>query len=258
VKEAPVEVRTFSADGRDADWTARGVTSRPTGSSFEVATPTGERLAVEVPLVGDFNVTNALCAIAVLSEAGFDPATVVRGIGATGGVPGRLEQLHEGQDFVAVVDYAHKPEAVEAALGALRPLTGGRLVVVLGAGGDRDPGKRILMGEVAARLADVVVVTDDNPRSEDPAEIRASLLAGARTVTPGSRAHLLEEGDRRRAIRAAVRMAGPGDTVVVAGKGHETGQEIAGTVHPFDDRVVLRAELAALSEAGVAGPRSPR
>jgi UDP-N-acetylmuramoyl-L-alanyl-D-glutamate--2,6-diaminopimelate ligase len=164
-------------------------------------------------------------------------------MGGSGGVPGRLEQVDAGQDFLAVVDYAHKPDAVSAALTALRPLTEGRLVVVIGAGGDRDPGKRPIMGEIAARLADVLVVTDDNPRSEDPAAIRAELLAGARSVDAEDRAEVHEAGDRRTAIRLAVGLAGPGDTVVVAGKGHETGQEVGDVVHPFDDRVVLREEM---------------
>jgi UDP-N-acetylmuramoyl-L-alanyl-D-glutamate--2,6-diaminopimelate ligase len=150
-----------------------------------------------------------------------------------------------GQPFLAVVDYAHKPDAVTAALTALRPQTEGRLLIVLGAGGDRDPGKRPLMGEIAARLADVLVVTDDNPRSEDPAAIRSAVLAGAAEVPAGERAETHEEGDRRAAIRLAVSLAGPGDVLVVAGKGHETGQEVHGTVHPFDDRDVLREELSA-------------
>jgi UDP-N-acetylmuramoyl-L-alanyl-D-glutamate--2,6-diaminopimelate ligase len=160
-------------------------------------------------------------------------------------VPGRLEQVDAGQPFLAVVDYAHKPDAVQAALSALRPLTAGRLLVVIGAGGDRDPGKRPMMGQVAARLADVLVVTDDNPRSEDPAVIRAAVRAGAEAVPAADRAEVHEVGDRREAIRLAVRLAGPEDAVVVAGKGHETGQEIRGATHPFDDRDVLREELAA-------------
>ena len=135
--------------------------------------------------------------------------------------------------------------ALTAALAALRPLTTGRLVVVIGAGGDRDPGKRPMMGEVAARLADVLVVTDDNPRSEDPAAIRSQLRAGAHSVPPTDRAELHEVGDRRSAIRLAVSLARPGDTAVVAGKGHETGQEVGGRTQPFDDRAVLREELAA-------------
>ncbi len=154
-------------------------------------------------------------------------------------MPGRFERIDEGQDFVVVVDYAHKPDAVEAALATLRPLTDGRVIVVLGAGGDRDPGKRPIMGEIAARLADVLVVTDDNPRTEDPAAIRQALLSG---VASGG-AEVVEIGDRRLAIREAVGRAGPGDIVLVAGKGHETGQEIEGVVHPFDDRDVVREEL---------------
>jgi UDP-N-acetylmuramoyl-L-alanyl-D-glutamate--2,6-diaminopimelate ligase len=164
-------------------------------------------------------------------------------MGTSGGVPGRLEQVDAGQDFLAVVDYAHKPDAVSAALNALRPLTSGQLVIVIGAGGERDPGKRPMMGEIAARLADVLVVTDDNPRGEDPATIRAAVVAGAREVAQPERAEVREVGDRRTAIRTAVRLARGGDTVVVAGKGHETGQEVAGRILPFDDRDVLREEL---------------
>jgi UDP-N-acetylmuramoyl-L-alanyl-D-glutamate--2,6-diaminopimelate ligase len=150
-----------------------------------------------------------------------------------------------GQDFLAVVDYAHKPDAVAAVLESLRPMTTGRLLVVIGAGGDRDTGKRPVMGEIAARLADVVVVTDDNPRTEDPASIRAAVLLGARSGS--GQAEVLEVGGRGEAIRHAVGLARSGDTVVVAGKGHETGQTIGETTHPFDDRVELRA---AIEEAG--------
>ena len=158
------------------------------------------------------------------------------------GVPGRLERVEAGQDFVVVVDYAHKPDAVESALHTLRPLAEGRLIVVIGAGGDRDPGKRPLMGEIAGRLSDVLVVTDDNPRTEDPAAIRAAVLGGTR----GAAAEVLEVGDRRLAIREAVARARPGDIVLVAGKGHETGQEVGDVVHPFDDRAVAREELGRL------------
>jgi UDP-N-acetylmuramoyl-L-alanyl-D-glutamate--2,6-diaminopimelate ligase len=213
-----------------------------------VHTPAGDAVPARVPLTGDYNVANALCAVAALGEAGFDPRVVADGLAATAGVPGRLERVDAGQDFLAVVDYAHKPDAVQAALAALRPQVapGGRLTVVLGAGGDRDPGKRPIMGETAARLADVLVVTDDNPRSEDAATIRAAVLAGAAQVPAADRAEVVEEGDRRLAIRHAVAHATAGDVVVVAGKGHETGQEVHGIVHPFDDRDVLREELAAL------------
>jgi len=151
-----------------------------------------------------------------------------------------MENVDAGQEFTAVVDYAHKPDAVTAVLSALRPVTAGRLIIVLGAGGDRDHGKRPLMGEAAARLADVVIVTDDNPRSENPAAIRAAVLDGA-AVGPGI---ATEIGDRRAAIAHAVAIARRGDTVVVAGKGHERGQEIAGEVHPFEDRTELEAAIA--------------
>ncbi len=238
--EATVPMATFSPTGADADWRAEDVVLERDGSDFTVVTPQGERIPARVPLTGDFNVANALCAIALAGEAGLDPRLVADGISHSGGVPGRLEQVDAGQEFLAIVDYAHKPDAVAAALAALRPLTTGRLVLVIGAGGDRDKGKRPLMGEIGARLADVLVVTDDNPRTEDPATIRAAVLAG---VDASSSSEVLEIGDRRTAIRRAVAMAGPGDTVVIAGKGHETGQEIAGTVHPFDDRDELRAAL---------------
>ncbi len=242
--DTSVPMATFSPSGAEADWRAEHVSLETLGSGFTVVTPKGERIPAWVSLTGVFNVANALCAIALAGEAGLDPRHVADGIARSGGVPGRLEQVDAGQDFLAIVDYAHKPDAVEAALAALRTLTQGRLVLVIGAGGDRDSGKRPLMGEIGARLADVLVVTDDNPRTEDPAAIRAAVLAGADEVTGG--AEVLEIGDRRTAIRRAVEMARAGDTVVVAGKGHETGQEVRGVVHPFDDRDELRAALAEL------------
>lgn len=242
--EATVPVRTFSTatggEGAAADWQVADVVLRADGSDFVVIAPDGTRIAAGCPLPGDFNVANTLAAVAAAGEAGLDAAAVAAGIAASGGVPGRLERVDAGQDFVAVVDYAHKPDAVAAAIRTLRPLTEGRLIVVLGAGGDRDPGKRPLMAEIAARLADLLIVTDDNPRTEDPAAIRAAMLAG---VEAGD---AIEVGDRREAIREAVRRAAPGDIVLVAGKGHETGQEVGGVVHPFDDRDVVREEIACL------------
>jgi UDP-N-acetylmuramoyl-L-alanyl-D-glutamate--2,6-diaminopimelate ligase len=242
---AEVPMATFSADGGEADWRAVDVRPGPGGSAFRVVGPDVD-VAAEVPLPGRFNVANALCAGALAGEAGLDAAAVARGLGAGGVVPGRFERIDAGQDFVVVVDYAHKPDAVTAALEALRPLTAGRLVLVIGAGGDRDRGKRPLMGEIGARLADVLVVTDDNPRTEDPVAIRAALVEGAEQVPHHERADLVEIGDRREAIRQALGLARPGDIVLVAGKGHETGQEVAGVVHPFDDRDEVRAALAAL------------
>jgi UDP-N-acetylmuramoyl-L-alanyl-D-glutamate--2,6-diaminopimelate ligase len=245
VAQAPIPVRTYAV-GHDADWTVSDVDQRPDGSAFTVHGPGGVTVSGSVPLAGEFNVANALAAIAAAAEAGFDPQQVADGIGRAGGVPGRLERIETGRDLTVVVDYAHKPDAVDAVLRTLRPVTRGRLVVVIGAGGDRDRGKRPVMGAIAAELADLVVVTDDNPRSEDPAAIRAEVLAGART----GRAEVLEIGDRREAIATALRGAGPGDVVLVAGKGHESGQEVAGVVHPFDDREVVRELLGQLPAGG--------
>jgi UDP-N-acetylmuramoyl-L-alanyl-D-glutamate--2,6-diaminopimelate ligase len=238
VDRAEVPVQTMSSTGAEADWRATGVELREEGAVFRV---TGPHVDVDAtcPMPGAFNVGNTLAAIAAAATVGYDAGEVAAAIGRGAGVPGRLERIDEGQDFEVIVDYAHKPDAVAAAIAALRPITRGRLLVVLGAGGDRDPGKRPLMGRIAAGGADLLVVTDDNPRSEDPAAIRAEILAGTRSGP----AEVLEIGDRRAAIAEAIRRAGPGDVVLVAGKGHETGQEIAGVVHPFDDRAVAREEL---------------
>ena len=243
VDQAGVPVRTFSTRGRAADWAASDAMATPTGSDVVVHGPRGVRVPLSVPLTGSFNVANALCAVAGLAELGFDPVRTAIGLGSAAGVPGRVERISAGQDFLAVVDYAHKPDAVRAVLSALREQTHGRLVIVIGAGGERDAGKRPLMGRVAAELADVVVVTDDNPRAEEPAAIRAAVLRGAVEVPVERRAEVHEVGDRRAAIRLAVSGAAAGDTVVVAGKGHETGQEVDGVTMPFDDREVLREEL---------------
>lgn len=241
--EATIPMRTFSAAGAEADWRATDVETRPDGAGFVVHGPDGLRVPAEVPLGGTFNVANALCAIALAAEGGLDPHAVAAGIARGPGVPGRLERVEAGQDFTVVVDYAHKPDAVEAAISAMRPLTRGRVILVIGAGGDRDTGKRPVMGELGARLADVLIVTDDNPRSEQPADIRAALVDGAQRVAVRERAEVIEIGDRRDAIGQAVALAQPGDIVVIAGKGHETGQEVGDTVHPFDDRVVAREAL---------------
>ncbi len=243
-----IPVRTFSATGGDADWRCEAVSLHAWGADFTVRGPAGVRTPVTSRLVGGFNVANALAALAAAAEAGFDLARSAAGLAAVESVDGRLERLDEGQDFTVVVDYAHKPDAVEAALTAMRAVTPGRLWVVLGAGGDRDAGKRELMGAAAAALADVVVVTDDNPRTEPPALIRRALVAGARRAGSGS-GELYEVAGRRAAIERALAGARAGDTVLIAGKGHESGQEIGTTVAPFDDRVVAREILARLAEA---------
>ncbi len=228
-----------------AAWTADRVgAGAGGGATFRAHGPDDLVLEVSLGLPGRFNVANALLALAVLHAGGIDPAAAIPGLEPVQ-VPGRMERIAAGQDFAAYVDYAHKPGAVAAVLAALRgQLTGGaRIIIVLGAGGDRDRGKRPLMGAAAARGAGLVIVTDDNPRTEDPATIRAEVLGGARSVTGSG--GLREIGDRRAAIAAAVAAAGPDDVVVVAGKGHEPGQEVGGVVHPFDDRDVLRAEIEA-------------
>ncbi len=242
VADACPTATTASTTGDPAAWTTRDVTELPDGTTtFTVAWPGGELLA-GCAIPGRYNVANVVVALAMLHEAGIDPGDVAPAIAAAA-VPGRMERIDAGQPFLAVVDYSHKPAAVEGALRALRPLTAGRLIVVLGCGGDRDRGKRPHMGEIAAREADELIVTDDNPRSEDPAAIRRAMLEGALAVPVAERGEVREIGDRAEAIAAAVAAAREGDTVLIAGKGHETGQEVAGIVHPFDDRVVLRGAL---------------
>jgi UDP-N-acetylmuramoyl-L-alanyl-D-glutamate--2,6-diaminopimelate ligase len=226
---------TVSLDG-EATWQAAEVTAAPSGAqAFRALGPGGLDLRASVRLPGAFNVTNALLALACGHAAGADPVLLARGIGSAE-VPGRLQRVDGGQGFLAVVDYAHKPAAVAALLDAVRAQVPGRVIVVLGCGGDRDRGKRPLMGVEAARRADLLVVTDDNPRTEDPASIRAAMLSGARQAPRGD---VLEIGDRAAAIARAVAAARPGDAVVVAGKGHETGQDVGGVIHPFADAEVL-------------------
>jgi UDP-N-acetylmuramoyl-L-alanyl-D-glutamate--2,6-diaminopimelate ligase len=247
---AEIPMTTYSADGDlGADWRTENVRLGPAGSAFEVVGPGGVRAEATVALPGPFNVANALAAIVALVEAGIALKTAVEGVAALPGVPGRLERVDAGQDFTVLVDYAHKPGAVNAVLATLRPLTERRLTIVLGCGGDRDKGKRPLMGEAAARLADVVVLTTDNPRSEDPLAILAAMVEGALNVPRDERAQVVMEPDRAAAIRLAIDRARSGDVIVVAGKGHEQGQYIAGEVHPFDDREVVRRALDAAMRA---------
>ncbi|MEE1819211.1 UDP-N-acetylmuramoyl-L-alanyl-D-glutamate--2,6-diaminopimelate ligase [Streptomyces sp. NPDC004288] len=244
VTEATVPVVTFSAEGRaEADWRAEDLVLGSHDSTFTAVGPEGVRVSATAPLPGPFNVANTLAAIATLAAAGLDPKAAAEGVAAVPGVPGRLERVDAGQPYLAVVDYAHKTDAVESVLRSLREVTEGRLHVVIGCGGDRDTTKRGPMGAAAARLADTAVLTSDNPRSEDPLVILSALLAGAAEVPQGERGDVLVEPDRAAAIAAAVSRARPGDTVLVAGKGHEQGQEIAGVVRPFDDRQVLREAI---------------
>lgn len=239
----PQTVTVSIEPGTDAAWRASDIEATPAGEqTFTLHGPDGLTAAAKIPLPGTFNVANAVLAAAILGSAGVGLADIVGGLGSVE-VPGRMERVYLGQDFTAVVDYAHKPAAVAQGLDALRARTDGRIITVLGCGGDRDTAKRPMMGEAAARRSDVLIVTDDNPRSEDPDAIRAAMLAGARGVGPSHGGEVLEVGDRRAAITHAVSLARAGDIVFIAGKGHETGQEIQGVVHPFSDRDELEAAI---------------
>ena len=228
---------TFSAEGAEADYSARDVSFDAGGAAFTVA---GTEVQTMVP--GHFNVANALGALAAAESLGIDREEAAAGLAVAAPPPGRFEPIDEGQGFAVLVDYAHTPDSVENVLRAARRLTGGRLIAVFGAGGDRDRDKRPKMGRAGAELADLVVVTSDNPRSEAPAAIVAEVAAGAEGAK-----ELEVEVDRRAAIALALGRAAPGDTVVIAGKGHEQGQEFeAGRKIPFDDREVAREELRKL------------
>ncbi len=239
LERAGIPMSTFSSRGQSADWRAVDVELGAGGAGFTVLGPDVE-VRAQVPIPGEFNVSNTLAAIASAALAGIDPQLVADGIARSGGVPGRLEPVSLGQDYTVVVDYAHKPDALEAVLATLRPLTEGRVIVVIGAGGDRDTIKRPVMGEIA-----------DAPRRRRGRHRRQPPVGGPgghpvrRAGRGGRRCRraVLEIGDRRLAIREAVLRAEPGDVVLIAGKGHETGQEIHGEVHPFDDRVVAADEI---------------
>ncbi len=222
-----------------ADVTAHEVAYDLSGTSFRLVTPEGEA-TLRFPLLGEHNVKNALAAAACAVAVGVPLSAIVAGLSQAKPLPGRLEPVPVEAPFHVFVDYAHTPDALEKVLATLRPLTPGRLIVVFGCGGDRDQGKRPLMGAVAARWADVPIVTSDNPRSEDPTAIIAQILEGAATV---SNPRTLVLPDRRDAIDAALRLAEPGSVVVLAGKGHEQEQIFADRTVPFSDRQVA-LELA--------------
>jgi len=249
------ECVTFSAEGAEADYGARDVTFDAAGARFAVVRgPMGRKVdsmatnrpiggEVRVGMPGDFNVANALGAFAVAEAMGVAAAEAAAGLAAAARVPGRFEPIDEGQGFSVLVDYAHTPDSLENVLRAARRLTAGRLISVFGAGGDRDRDKRPQMGRAGAELSDLVVITSDNPRSEEPGAIVAEVVAG----TEGAAAEVEVEVDRRAAIGLALGRAGAGDTVVIAGKGHEQGQEFeGGRKIPFDDREVAREELRKL------------
>ncbi|MBW3558567.1 MAG: UDP-N-acetylmuramoyl-L-alanyl-D-glutamate--2,6-diaminopimelate ligase [Proteobacteria bacterium] len=222
--------------------TLRLLQRRPSSNGQQLLIEADERrFDVDLPLAGAFQADNALLAAGLCIAAGEDLPQVLGALGELQGPPGRLQRVHAEGPGEVYVDYAHTPDGLQTALAALRPHARGRLVVVFGAGGDRDRAKRPLMGAAAIRGADVAIVTDDNPRSEAPETIRAEILAGA----PGA----LEIGDRRQAIREAVAMLRPGDVLVIAGKGHEQGQTIGSEILPFDDRREAEAALRELAHA---------
>jgi UDP-N-acetylmuramoyl-L-alanyl-D-glutamate--2,6-diaminopimelate ligase len=218
------------------------------GSQARLMTPRG-RLDVRTPLPGAFNVLNAAAAAACGIALGFDGPAIAAGIEGLTRVPGRLESVSCGQPFAVFVDYAHTEESLVAVLDAVRELTSGRLLIVFGCGGDRDRGKRFGMGRAAAARADRIVVTSDNPRSEDPLAILRDVEAGVLSIS-GAAARSSFQPDRAGAIRLILGEARSGDAVVIAGKGHETTQAFAGRTEPFDDREVARGELKALGFSG--------
>jgi UDP-N-acetylmuramoyl-L-alanyl-D-glutamate--2,6-diaminopimelate ligase len=239
------QVITFAIEA-DADYCARELKIELGGSSFELNTPAGTR-SVSLPLPGRFNVSNALAALAAAHALGGELDLLVAALERGVRVPGRVEPVEVGQGFAVLVDYAHTPDSLQRVLSTAHEVGHGRVICVFGAGGDRDRGKRPLMGEIGARLADILLVTSDNPRSEEPEAIIAEIMAGTRAVPrPASASTVVCEVDRRLAIEKAIALAEQGDVLVIAGKGHEQGQELANGVKvPFDDVTVAREALSA-------------
>ena len=236
---------TFAIDG-DADYCARDLKIDLAGSRLKLHTPAGTR-SLSLPLPGRFNVSNALAALAATHALEGELDALVAALERGVRVPGRVEPVEEGQGFAVLVDYAHTPDSLRKVLMTAHEVGHGRVICVFGAGGDRDRGKRPLMGDVGARLADILFITSDNPRSEDPEAIIAEIMVGARAVArPADALAVVCEVDRRAAIERAVALAEQGDVLVIAGKGHEQGQELAGGVKvPFDDVTVAREALGA-------------
>ncbi|AKE41565.1 UDP-N-acetylmuramoylalanyl-D-glutamate-2, 6-diaminopimelate ligase [Corynebacterium kutscheri] len=241
----PIRVSTTNNHG---DVIAHAIESDPTGAQSFQLRAGNKDYHVVLPLPGIFNVANASLALAIAENIGVDMSAVIDGMSQVS-VPGRMQRIDAGQEFLAVVDYAHKPAAIAAVLETIRNQISGRIGIVIGAGGDRDAAKRPIMGAESVRRADLVIVTDDNPRSEDPAVIRQAVLAGAYAIQQERpEVEIAEIGDRRKAIAAAISWAQPGDAVIVAGKGHEVGQLIAGVNHHFDDREEVQAALQRISQ----------
>ena len=230
----------ISRSHKSADWYFERIENGTQSSAIAIRGSGGILIETTTKLVGDFNLDNLLMAIAISVASGIDPVDIAAITPSLTGAEGRLEKIDLGQSFTALVDYAHSPDSVTSVLETLRKSTAGKIIAVLGCGGDRDKSKRPLMGAALLAGADVAIFTSDNPRSEDPDQILKEMIAGL-TLSETSQVEL----DRKRAIEIAVTAAKPGDVVVILGKGHEQGQEIAGTVQPFDDRLVLAAMIEA-------------
>ena len=240
-EETEIEKISVSAHNQQANWKITETTSSGSSKSavqLTIVGPGGILLSIESPLIGDYNSANVLMALALAVESGIDPLAAADALNTAKGAPGRMELVDLAQNFTAVVDYAHTPDAVSAALKAVRGATKGKIIAVLGCGGDRDAAKRPLMGNSLISGADIAIFTSDNPRSEDPLSILGQMHEGIQLAEN----HFVIV-DRREAIKFAVENASRNDCVVVLGKGHETGQEIMGKISPFDDRVELKAAI---------------
>lgn len=225
--------------GREGNWKTSEVVSAATGvttQTIEIADT--DSISLSVNMLGSYNAMNAACALAACQLLGMSIASSLESLKKVRPIPGRLEQVSIASPGTAIVDYAHTPDAVATVLTVIKDANPNRIITVIGCGGDRDSAKRPLMGKVAAQLSNIVIVTDDNPRSEDPSEIRSAIIAG----TKGCPAEILEVADRRAAIAKALSLASSDDVIAVLGKGHESGQEVAGELIPFDDRDVVRQE----------------
>ncbi len=234
IKDVEIPVRTLSRSNAKADWSYARAFPHELGNDVAIRGPQGILIEGLLPLHGDYNLDNALMAIALAVESGIDPVEIAAVLPLLSPAQGRLEAVSVGQNFAAFVDYAHSPDAVARVLETCRRMTTGKVIAALGCGGDRDSSKRPLMGAALANGSDVAIFTSDNPRSEDPIEILNQMTAGLTMGLPDC-----VIADRKHAIEYAVEQANTGDLVVILGKGHETGQEIAGVVMPFDDRLVL-------------------
>ena len=237
-EETEIEKISVSAHNQQANWKITETTSSGSRFQLTIVGPGGILLSIESPLIGDYNSANVLMALALAVESGIDPLAAADALNTAKGAPGRMELVDLAQNFTAVVDYAHTPDAVSAALKAVRGATKGKVIAVLGCGGDRDAAKRPLMGKSLISGADIAIFTSDNPRSEDPLSILDQMHEGIQLAEN----HFVIV-DRREAIKFAVENASQNDCVVVLGKGHETGQEIMGKISPFDDRVELKAAI---------------